>query len=73
MAIPATLQKKIEGMSPEQLKELEQYVENCEARMGTTDAEPAEVEDIGSERAEKAEMKAMGGKTVIHSAYRGRK
>lgn len=73
MAVPATLQKKIEGMSPEQLKELEQYVEGCEARMGMKDDEQAEVEDIAGERSEMAEKKAVGGNTVIHNAYRGRK
>ncbi len=37
------------------------------------DDQVAEVEDIAVERAEKAEKKAVGGNTVLHNAYRGRK
>lgn len=66
MAIPASLQKKLEGMTPEQLQEVEQYAEDCEKRMGAQ-------EDEAGERAEDAEADSVGGKTMLHNSYRGTK
>lgn len=34
---------------------------------------PVPADDLAAERAEKAESKTVGGNTVIHNAYRGRK
>lgn len=62
------LKKQLDGMSLDQLKEVEAYVEQCESNMG-------EQEDAAGEKAEAAEGSAVYGKpsTVAHSAYRGRK
>ena len=65
MAIPADLQKKLKAMSPDQLKEVEGYIEQCESDMGVTD-------DEAGEAAGDAESGAVGGRSVLHGTYRGR-
>ncbi len=58
MALSPALQKKLEAMSPEQLKEVEDFVEECEKRAGVTD-------DEAGEAGESAEAN-----TVMNSTYR---